>query len=47
MTTRRTLTITMTPDWRAALRQVGKACQADGCQGETLNFKSPGVFLAG
>jgi len=45
MTTRRTLTITMTPDWRAALRQAGKAAQADRYQGETLNFESPGAFF--
>lgn len=45
MTTRRTLTITMTPDWRSALRQAGKAAQADRYQGETLNFESPGAFF--
>ena len=45
MTTRRTLTIAMSPDWRAALRRVSKSAQADGCQGETLNFESPGVFF--
>jgi predicted transcriptional regulator len=45
MTTRRTLTITMTPDWRAALRHAGKAGQADRYQGETLNFESPGAFF--
>ncbi len=45
MTTRRTLTITMSPDWRAALRQAGKAAQADSYQGETLNFESPGAFF--
>jgi len=45
MTTRRTLTITMSPDWRAALRQAGKAGQADSYQGETLNFESPGAFF--
>ena len=45
MTTRRSLTITMTPDWRAALRQAGKAGQADRYQGETLNFESPGAFF--
>jgi len=45
MTTRRRLTITMTPDWRAALRQAGKAGQADRYQGETLNFESPGAFF--
>ncbi len=41
MTTRRTLTITMTPDWRAALRLSGKAAQADSYPGDTLNFESP------
>jgi predicted transcriptional regulator len=45
MTTRRSLTITMTPDWRAALRQAGKAGQAGRYQGETLNFESPGAFF--
>ena len=45
MTIRRSLTITMTPDWRAALRQAGKAGQADRYQGETLNFESPGAFF--
>jgi predicted transcriptional regulator len=45
MTTRRTLTITMSPNWRAALRQAGKASQADSYQGETLNFESPGAFF--
>lgn len=45
MTTRRALTITMTPDWRAALRQAGKAGQADRDQGETLNFECPGAFF--
>ncbi len=45
MTTRRSLTITLTPDWRAALRQAGKAGQADRYQRETLNFASPGAFF--
>jgi predicted transcriptional regulator len=45
MRTPRTLAITMTPDWRTALRQSGKAAQADRCQGETLNFESPGAFF--
>jgi predicted transcriptional regulator len=45
MTTGRTLTITMTPDWRAALRLSGKTAQADSYQGETLNFESPGAFF--
>ena len=45
MTTQRTLTITMSPDWRAALRRAGGAAQADRYQGETLNFESPGAFF--
>lgn len=45
MTTRRRLSITVSPDRRTALRQAGKAAQADSCQGETLNFESPGVFF--
>ena len=45
MTIRRSLTITMSPDWRAALRQAGKSGQADRYQGETLNFESPGAFF--
>ena len=45
MTTRRTLTITLSPDWRAGLRRAGKAAQADRYQGETLNFESPGAFF--
>lgn len=39
MTTRRTLTIIMTPDWRSALRRGAKSAQADSYQGETLNFE--------
>ena len=45
MTTLRTLTITMSPEWRSALRRTGKAAQADRHQGETLNFESPGAFF--
>jgi predicted transcriptional regulator len=45
MTTRRKLTITLQPDWRAALRRAGKRAQADRYQGETLNFESPGAFF--
>lgn len=41
----RTLTITLSPDWRAAVRRAGKAAQADRYQGETLNFESPGAFF--
>ncbi len=45
MTTRRKLTITLQPDWRAALRRAGKRAQADRYQGETLNFETPGAFF--
>jgi predicted transcriptional regulator len=46
MTTRRKLTITLQPDWRAALRRAGQRAQeADRYQGETLNFESPGAFF--
>ncbi|MDH4389896.1 MAG: hypothetical protein QE285_00565 [Aquabacterium sp.] len=42
---RLTITINMTPDWRAALRQAGQAGQADRYQGETLSFESLGAFF--
>jgi predicted transcriptional regulator len=45
MTTGRTLTITLQPDWRAALRQAGKKAEATSYQGETLNFETPGAFF--
>ena len=45
MTTGRTLTITLQPDWRAALRQAGKKAEATSYQGETLNFEPPGAFF--
>jgi len=38
-------TITLSPDWRAAMRRAGKAAPAGRCQGETLNFESPGAFF--
>lgn len=41
----RTLTITVQPDWQAALRSAGKAAQSETYQGETLNFESADVFL--
>ena len=43
--TKRTLMITMTPDWRAALRGVGKRATSRGYQGEVLNFESAGSFF--
>ncbi len=42
---KRRLTITMRPDWRAALRHAGKAAAATNYQGETLNFETPGAFF--
>jgi predicted transcriptional regulator len=45
MTKRRTLTITLSPDWRGAIRRAGKSAQAASYQGETLNFESPGAFF--
>lgn len=41
----RTLTITLQPDWRAALRDAGRRAHKRGYQGEVLNFESPGVFF--
>ena len=47
MTQQRTLTITLQPDWRAALRAAGAAAsRPDGYQGEVLNFESPGVLFS-
>lgn len=43
--TKRRLTITLSPDWRTALRQAGKAAAAATYQGETLNFETPGAFF--
>lgn len=43
--TKRTLTITMTPDWRGALRAAGKRATARSYQGEVLNFESAGSFF--
>lgn len=43
--TERYLTITMQPDWKGALRAMGRAAKADTYQGEVLNFESPGHFF--
>jgi predicted transcriptional regulator len=43
---KRKLTITLQPDWKAALRLAGKAAQHETYQGETLNFQSPGIFFS-
>ena len=42
---KRTLTITLQPDWKAALREVGRRASARSYQGELLNFESPGAFF--
>lgn len=43
--TDRHLTITLQPDWQAALRATGRRASAARYQGETLNFESPGAFF--
>ena len=42
---KRTLTITLNPDWRTALRAAGALAKADTYQGETLNFESAGTLF--
>jgi predicted transcriptional regulator len=42
---KRTLTITLEPDWKAALRRAGRRATARSYQGEVLNFESPGAFF--
>ena len=41
----RNLTITLQPDWKAAIRAVGVAAKADTYQGEVLNFETPAQFF--
>lgn len=41
----RTLTITLQPDWRGALRAAGRRARATRYQGEVLNFETPGAFF--
>ncbi|MBK1721501.1 HVO_A0114 family putative DNA-binding protein [Thiocystis violacea] len=41
----RTLTITMDPDWRRALRAAASSAGAERYQGERLNFETPGAFF--
>lgn len=44
---KRTLTITINPDWRGALRAAAQgAFTVAAYQGETLNFETPGAFFA-
>ncbi|WP_157265377.1 HVO_A0114 family putative DNA-binding protein [Azohydromonas aeria] len=46
MTQQRTLTITLQPDWRAALRAAGTAGSRTDYQGEVLNFETAGALFA-
>ncbi len=41
----RTLTITLEPDWRGALRQASRRAGARTYQGEWLNFETPAAFF--
>lgn len=43
--TRRTLTITLSDDWRGALRAAGKRASARSYQGEVLNFETAEGFF--
>jgi predicted transcriptional regulator len=43
--TERHLTITLQPDWRAAIRAAGVAAKSDSYQGEVLNFETPAQFF--
>jgi predicted transcriptional regulator len=41
----RTLTVTLQPDWRAALRDAGRRAGSQAYAGEVLNFETPGAFF--
>ena len=41
----RHLTITLSSDWKSALRSAAQASKKDDYQGETLNFESPAQFF--
>ena len=41
----RTLLITLTSDWQAALRTAGQKAAARSYQGEVLNFETAGAFF--
>ena len=40
----RNLTITLEPDWKAALRAIAMLAKAKTYQGEVLNFETPAQF---
>lgn len=42
---KRTLTIRLQQDWKAALRTAGRKAAAKTYQGEELAFETPGVFF--
>lgn len=42
---KRTLTITVSPDWQGALRATARVAKAGKYSGETLNFETPGAFF--
>ncbi len=42
---KRTLQISLNPDWRAALRAAGRRATARTYQGEVLNFENAGGFF--
>jgi hypothetical protein len=41
----RNLTITLEPDWKAAMRATAKLAKAKTYQGEVLNFETPAQFF--
>ena len=43
--TERHLTITLQPDWKAAIRSLGVAAKSGTYQGEVLNFETPAQFF--
>jgi predicted transcriptional regulator len=43
--TQRHLTITLQPDWKAAIRAAGVAAKSGTYQGEVLNFETPAQFF--
>ena len=43
--TERRLTITLQPDWKAAIRAAGVAAKSGTYQGEVLNFETPAQFF--
>jgi predicted transcriptional regulator len=43
--TQRHLTITLKPDWKAAIRAAGVAAKSGTYQGEVLNFETPAQFF--